>query len=78
MTTLKDFPNWEWDNYWNHDGEGTPTTFKQTKFRDDVNKWKRDFEAYLRKVKEDCKPQRDINEYNVYHFCQVLLGESEQ
>ena len=33
-------------------------------------------EAELREIMSKVKPQRDVNEYNVYHFCKLLLGES--
>ena len=35
-------------------------------------------EAELREIMSKVKPQRDINEYNVYHFCKVLLGEKQR
>jgi hypothetical protein len=47
MEQLKNFPNWRDDNYWNHDIDGIPTTFRQSKFRDNVIKWKEDFEKKL-------------------------------
>ena len=39
-------------------------------------RWKELFEAEIRDIMEKVKPQRDLNEYNVYHFCKLLLGES--
>ncbi len=33
-------------------------------------------EGEIREIMEKVKPMRDVNEYNVYHFCKVLWGET--